>query len=142
MKKIKENILNIIDIIVPIIFFIILLFVKLSDNTMYFMVMSLIIGWVIPYIVLFITGLAMFQNTHPKLTLIFNIVNSLLTIMLIIFVIRLYDKYFLVFLIEYTIILSLTIINIIYLIIYIKNNPDKEIEEIKKTKKENNGLIV
>lgn len=142
MKKIKENILPIINIIIPIIAFVILLFTKLSENTMYFMVMSLVVGWIVPYFVLLITGLSMFQNRHPKLSLVFNIVNLLLTIMLIVFVIRLYDKYFLVFLIEYIVILLIAIANIVYFITFIKNNKDEEIENIKKIKKDNNGIIV
>lgn len=144
MKNKKETILLVSNLLIPIILFIVLLFSKLSDNTMYFMIMSIMIGWLIPYIVLLITGLAMLNIKHPKITLIFNFVNILLCIMLLALIIQIYDNKFLVFIIEYSIILLTSIINVIYLFIYIKKYPyiDKDKEEIKRIKKENNGAIV
>ncbi len=142
MKKKRKYILPIINIIIPILFFIIILFTKLSDNTMYFMVLSIIIGWAIPYVVLIITGLSMFQNKRPKLSLVFNVVNIFLNIMLIYFIVRMYDKHFFVFLIEYIIMLIISIVDSIYFIVNIKNHPSKENESIKKIKDENNGAIL
>lgn len=144
MKNKKETILLFSNLLIPIILFIILLFSKLSDNTMYFMIMSIMIGWLIPYIVLLITGLSFINIKHPKITLIFNFVNILLCIMLLFLIINIYDKKFIVFIIEYSIIMLTSIINVIYLFIYIKKHPviDTEKEEIKRIKKENNGAIV
>ncbi len=149
MKKI--NILQLLNIIVPIILFCILLFSKISETAIYIMVMTVIIGWVIPYTVLLVTGLSMIHNKQPKLTLTFNIVGSLLSILLIILCTYLYDKNMLILIVEYSIILLLNIINIIYYINYLKKNPKlnakklkkkKESLEIKEIKEKNNGAIV
>lgn len=142
MNKNKKKLLSRINIVTPLVLFLILLFTELSENVIYLMMITLLIGWAIPYSVLLITGLSLIKNKNPKLALIFNIVNTLLCIMIITFTIKLYDNNFLILLIEYIIISIISIINSIYFIIYIKNNPNKEFEEIKKIKKENNGAIV
>ena len=148
MKKIKENIIPVLNIIISLTLGIILLFSKLSDNTIYIMVMSLIVGWAIPYLVLLITGITMLYKIHYKLTLIFNIINILLCILLLFLVISIYDNKMLVFLVDYIIIGIMSITNVIYFIITIKldqkiqTSKKKENEEIKRIKKENNGAIV
>lgn len=142
MKKIKENLLPLLNIVSSLIMFIILLFSELNENVMYIMIMTLIVGWAIPYCVLLITGLSMLYSKKHYLTLIFNIVNILLCIFLLFFIIKLYDKTLLVLLIEYIITIIFSTINIIYYIIYIKKHPDIESQKIKKLKKENNGAIV
>lgn len=142
MKKIKKNLLPLLNIVSSLIMFIILLFSELNENVMYIMIMTLIIGWAIPYCVLLITGLSMLYSKKHYLTLIFNIVNILLCIFLLFFIIKLYDKTLLVLLIEYIITIIFSTINTIYYIIYIKKHPDIESQKIKKLKKENNGAIV
>ena len=151
MNKIKKNILPLLNIIVSIVLGIILLFSDLSENTTYIMIMSLLIGWAIPYFVLLVTGISMLYKLRPKLTLVFNIINVILCIMLLLYIISIYDKKMIVFLIDYIIIGIFSIINSIYYIIYIKNDQDrinkkiknkKEKEKIKKIKQENNGAIV
>ena len=133
-KFFKDNLLSILNIIVSIISIIFLLFTKLSENVIYLMM--------IPYIVPLITGLSLLNKSHYKLSLVFNIVSLLLCIMLLVFTIRLFDKKFMVFLIEYSIFILLHIINIIYYIKYLKKHPNLEYKKIKKIKKENNGIIV
>ena len=76
MKKIKRRILGIINIILPIILGIILLFADLSESVIYIMVMTLIIGWAIPFAVPIVTGLTIIYRKQPKLALIFNIVKG------------------------------------------------------------------
>lgn len=142
MKKQKKNLLAISNISIAILFLIILLLSKLSDNVIYLMMMTLMVGWAIPYFVLLITGIAMFKNNHPKLSLVFNLCCILLNIVLIIFCIKLYDKYFLVLIIEYGVMMLWSILNFIYYFMYIKKHPNLENEKIKKEKKENNGAIV
>lgn len=151
MDKLKKNILALLNIIVSLVLGIILLFSELSDNTVYIMLMSLIVGWAIPYLVLLITGITIFYKTHPRLTLIFNIINIVLCLLLLFLVISIYDSKMLNFLVDYIIIGIISIINTIYFIINIKNdrvrkeiklNKKKEKEEIKRIKKENNGAIV
>lgn len=147
MKKIKRRILGIINIILPIILGIILLFADLSESVIYIMVMTLIIGWAIPFAVPIVTGLTIIYRKQPKLALIFNIVNLLLCIMIILLCIYLYDKKMLTMIIDYSIIGLLSIINIIYFIIYLKkhhkkNNLKEEYKEIKRIKEKNNGAIV
>lgn len=147
MKKIKRRILGITNIILPIILGIILLFSDLSESVIYIMVMTLIIGWAIPFAVPIVTGLTIIYRKQPKLALIFNIVNLLLCIMIILLCIYLYDKKMLTMIIDYSIIGLLSIINIIYFIIYLKkhhkkNNLKEEYKEIKRIKEKNNGAIV
>lgn len=147
MKKFKKNILGIINIVIPIILGIVLLFSKLSENVIYIMVMTLIIGWAIPFAVPIVTGLTIIYKKQPKLALIFNIVNLLLCIMIILLCIYLYNKEMLIMIIEYSIIGTLSIANIIYFIIYLKKHPKKntlkkEYQEIKRIKEKNNGAIV
>ena len=102
MKKIKRRILGIINIILPIILGIILLFADLSESVIYIMVMTLIIGWAIPFAVPIVTGLTIIYRKQPKLALIFNIVNLLLCTMIILLCIYLYDKKMLTMIIDYS----------------------------------------
>ena len=96
---------------------------------------------ILPYFVLILTGLAIFNKSHKKMGLTINIINILLTIMLLIFVICLYDKDLIVVLVEYIIIILISLINVIAFTKYLKANPDPEIAEITRTKKANNGII-
>jgi len=142
MKKIKANKLPFLNIITSLVFLAILIFSKLSENVIYLMMMTLLIGWAIPYFVILLTGLSMLRKKFYKLGLIFNICNILLIIMLIIFCIRLFDKYFIILIVEYSIILIISIINIIFYIKYLKKHPNLENIAIKKAKKENNGAVL
>lgn len=138
----KRKILSIIEVILPIILFIILLVSKLSDNLMYIIMMSAFIGWAIPYFVILLSGIAMLKDSHHKLALIINILAALLDVVLLIFSFELYNKKMIVPITEYIILFVFSIINIIYFIIYLKKNPNEETQNIKKIKKENNGAIV
>ncbi len=151
MDKIKKYILPLLNIIVSLILGAILLFTNLSDKTVYIMLMSLVIGWAIPYFVLLVTGIVLLSNTNHKLALIINIINIILCIFMLFLVINIYDKDLIIFIIDYIIIGIISIINVIYYIKYIKNDKvrknnklkiKKEKQEIKKIKKENNGAIV
>lgn len=142
MKKKFPKILSIINIIIPIILLFILLIAKLSEDTIYIMMMTVIIGWLIPYITPLITGLALLNKSHHKRALLLNICSILLSIFCISMIIILFDKHFIIMLIEYIIIIILNIINTIYLIIYIKKHPNLENKRIKEIKKKNNGAIV
>ena len=132
--------LKTLNIILPIVMFIILLICKLSEKTVYLFVMTLIIGWAIPY--LLVTGFAQIKNLFHKLGLTLNIISIPMCILLLYLVISIYEIKFLVFIIEYIIIILVNIINIIYYIKYLKTHPNEENEKIKKLKKENNGAIV
>ncbi len=138
----KRKILSIIEVILPIVLFIILLVSKLSDNLMYIIMMSAFIGWAIPYFVILISGIAIFNNSHHKLGLIINILAVILDIVLLVFSFELYDKKMIVPTTEYILLLVFSIINIIYYIVYMKKHPSEETSNIKKIKKENNGAIV
>lgn len=116
MKKRKKNQLAFLNIFISILFLILLLCSKLSDNITYLMMMTILVGWALPYFVLLITGIAMFKKLHPKLGLLFNLCSIFLNIGLLIFCFKLYDKYFLVLIIEYGIMLIINIINVIYYI--------------------------
>ncbi len=136
------NKLKVINILLPIVLFIILLFSKLSEKTVYIFVMTLFIGWALPYFVLLITGFAQVKNLFHKLGLILNVISVPMSILLLYLVITIYDKRLLIFVIEYIIIIVINILNIIYYIRYIKSHPNEENERIKRIKKENNGAIV
>lgn len=137
----KKKILIISNIIIPIILFAILLLNNMSSNFVYIMTLTLIVGWIIPFISPIITAISILTDKHHKLSLIFNIFSLLLSILLIILTILIYDSNLLLILIEYCILALLLIINIIYYIIYLHTNKDEEIANIKKIKRENNGII-
>ena len=134
--------LKYINIFLPIIMFVILQLCELSEKTVYLFIMTLIVGWVLPYCVLLITGFAQIKNLFHKLGLTLNIISIPMCILLLYLVISIYEIKFLVFIIEYIIIILVNIINIIYYIKYLKTHPNEENEKIKKIKKENNGAIV
>lgn len=136
-----EKKLIVLNTLVPIILFIILLFLNISENFINIMTLTLFIGWALPYLTLILTGLSILNKSHRKLALTINIINSLLTLVLIILVLCIIDKLLIGILIEYIIIMIITIINIISLSKYLKENPDPELEEISRTKKANNGII-
>ena len=136
------NKLKVINILLPIVLFLILLFSKLSEKTVYIFVMTLFIGWALPYFVLLITGFAQVKNLFHKLGLTLNIISIPMSILLLYLVITIYDKKLLIFIIEYIIIIVMNILNIVYYIRYIKSHPNEENERIKRIKKENNGAIV
>jgi hypothetical protein len=138
----KRKILGSSEIIIALIMLAILLFNKISDNAYYFIMITVFIGWAIPYFITIISGVAVLKDSHHKLNIVSNILNTILLGVLLFFIIKLYDKGFIIFLIEYIIMIIISIINIVYLIIYFKNHPDKEIEKIKKEKKKNNGAVV
>ena len=129
------------NILIPIIMFILVLVTGLTSSFMNIVTFTLVVGWAIPYLALVLTGLAIFNKSHRKLSLTLNIFNVLLSLVLITFVICIIEKALIIILIEYIIMLVMSIINIIAIIKDMKANPDLEIEEINKTKLENNGII-
>ncbi len=137
-----KKIIPIINSLSAIILFLVLLFTKTSENFVYIIIMSLFVGWAIPYFTLIVSGIAILTSKHTRLNLIFNIISLLVSLFLIFLVVKIYDKKFLILLIEYIYMSVLTIINIIYLIIFIKKHPDVELKKIKEQKKKNNGAIV
>ena len=138
----KRKILGSLEIIASLIMLAILLFNKISDNAYFFIMITVFIGWVIPYFITILSGITILKDSHHKLNIISNILNIILLGVLLFFLIKLYDKGFIIFLVEYIIMIVISIINVIYLIIYFKTHPDLEIEKIKKEKKKNNGAIV
>lgn len=136
-----NNKLAILNIIIPIILFIILLFSDISENFINIMTLTLVVGWILPYITLILTGISLLNKSHKKLCLTINIINIILTSILLFLIISIIDKKLIIVLIEYSTILIMSIINSILFIKYFKENPDPEIVQINKTKKANNGII-
>ena len=139
-----KKILSIINIILPIILFSLLFLFDYSDNIIYIIIMSLFVGWIIPYINLMITGLSVMIDNHHKLSLVFNILNILLNALLIFLIALIYEKKFLIMIVEYAIMLILSIINTIYFEKKVDEDSiteKKEYAKIKKIKKENDGII-
>lgn len=139
-----KKVLALLNIMIPIISFILLFFFDYSDNIIYIILMTLFIGWIIPYLSLLITGISILNDNHHKLTLVFNIFTALLNIVIIFLIISLYEHKFMIMIIEYVIFLILNIINIIYFIKLVKEDTkDERIEnqKIKTIKQKNNGII-
>lgn len=138
-----KKILALINIIIPIISFILLFFFDYSDNIIYIILMTLFIGWIIPYLNLLITGIAILNDSHYKLARIFNIFSIILNIVIIFFIISLYEKKFLLMIIEYSIFIVISIINVIYFHKKVKSDTTEleEDQKIKKIKKETDGVI-
>ena len=105
------------SIILGIALLIVLHFVDVSDTFSSIMLMSLFVGWIFPYIALVLSGLGILIHSNYLITLIFNIINILVSLLMIFFVVKVYDSKLLIVLIEYVIMLVITIVNIIYLII-------------------------
>ena len=103
--------------------------------------LTLIIGWALPYFVLIITGLSIYNKSHKKLGLTLNILNIILLIFLIILIASIIEKDLIIIFIEYILMLIVSIINTIIFTINLRKNRDPEIDKIIKTKKENNGII-
>jgi len=139
MKKLLN--IKLLNIVIPLIMLVILLCTNIGDNFIYIMTLTLIIGWLIPYLTLLLTGVCMYLETHTKLSLIINILNILTTLFIIILLIKIFEKSFIIILIEYIIIFILSIINIIILYKNINKGIKEYSKEIKKIKKENNGII-
>lgn len=134
--------LKYINIFLPIIMFVILLLCELSEKTVYLFIMTLIVGWVLPYCVLLITGFAQIKNLFHKMGLALNIISIPLCILILYLIFSIYESKQLVFIIEYIVIITINVLNIIYYLKIIKRTPNEENERIKKIKKENNGAIV
>ena len=137
----KEKVLMLTNIILHLILFAILLFAELSEKFMSIISLTLIIGWALPYFVLIITGLSIYNKSHKKLGLTLNILNIILLIFLIILISSIIEKKLVLILVEYILMLIISLINSITFIIYLRKNRDPEIDKIIKTKKENNGII-
>ena len=111
-----RKILGIIDILVAIISFIILQFSNTDKIFSTIMMLTLFVGWIFPYIALLISGIGILIHTKYLINLIFNIINILLTLIIIFLCVSVYNKNLLLVIIEYSIIILLAIINIIYII--------------------------
>lgn len=149
----KRKIIAILDIFISIILFVILLFSDISDSFVYIITFSLFIGWLMPYLSIFISGISLLNNSNQRLTLLFNIFSLLLSGYLLFLTMSLYEKKLLIILIEYIVLLVINLLNIIYLIIYVIKNPDleksrkklknkEELNKIKEAKKNNNGAVL
>lgn len=138
----KKIILGAIEIIITLIMILVLLLNKISANSYYFVMITVFIGWAIPYLMTLLSAIAIIKESHQRLSLISNILNIILIGVLFFFIHKLYDKGFIIFIVEYIILIVISIINIIYLIIYFKQHPNLENKKIKELKKKNNGAIV
>ena len=144
----KNKIWAIINIISPIIMFIILVNNNMSEKFVNIITLSLFIGWIFPFLNLLINGLSMLIKINTKMSIFFNIISFILNILLIIAVVLLYDKNLITILIEYIIIAIINLVNIIINIYkYHQENKNvkrllkEEYSKIKQIKKNNNGII-
>ena len=108
-----------INIVLPIVLLLVLLFVRINSDFIYIMSLTLVIGWLIPYITLLLTGIAMYKETHQKLSLASNILSIIMDIIIIVMLILLFNKSFIVIIIALLIIIIL-LTSIITIKIYTK----------------------
>lgn len=147
--KIKKYILPGINILISVLGILSLLIFRMSENVIYIMMMTVMIGWIIPYFVPLITGIALINKSHYKRALVLNIVSILMIIFLIVMIKILYDKKMLFMLVTYIIFVIINIVNSIYIGIIVKSEYEKnkgkrqkEKEKLKRMKEENNGAII
>ena len=126
-----RKILGISDIVLSIVGFVILHFIDVSPIFSTIMMLSLFVGWIMPYIGLILSGIGILIHTRYKINIVFNVFNILLCLLMIFLVVKIYNKTFLVFIIEYGIMIVMSILNIIYTIvnkdIIIKENLQRDI---------------
>ncbi len=145
--KLKNKILPILNIILPIIFSILILILdNSSEKVFYILFITGIVGWIFPLFTQFITGIVELRKVKLKTAIILNILSLSLNGFILYFIIRLMDKSLIIILTIYLITAIISIINIIYLKLLLKKdtkeiNRKKENEIIKKIKKDNNGVI-
>lgn len=145
--KLKNKILPILNIILPIIFSILILILdNSSEKVFYILFITGIVGWIFPLFTQFITGIVELRKVKLKTAIILNILSLSLNGFILYFIIRLMDKSLIIILTIYLITAIISIINIIYLKLLLKKdtkeiNRKKENEIIKKIKKDNNGAI-
>jgi hypothetical protein len=137
-----------INIILPIVLFILMSFFNVSEYFVTIMTLTLVIGWLIPYLSLILTGLAMTYEVEQNKSYILNILSLLVSILIIILTISILEKKLIIILVEYIIISIMNILNIIiYFPIINKKRKEKrnkikeENKEIKRQKKANNGIV-
>ena len=137
-----------INIILPIVLFILMSFFNVSEYFVTIMTLTLVIGWLIPYLSLILTGLAMTYEVEQNKAYILNILSLLVSILIIILTISILEKKLIIILVEYIIISIMNILNIIiYFPIINKKRKEKrnkikeENKEIKRQKKANNGIV-
>ena len=147
--EIKKYILPGINILISVLGILSLLIFRMSENVIYIMMMTVMIGWIIPYFVPLITGIALINKSHYKRALVLNIVSILMIIFLIVMIKILYDKKMLFMLVTYIIFVIINIVNSVYIGIIVKSEYEKnkgkrqkEKEKLKKMKEENNGAII
>ena len=143
-----KKIISITNIVLPIILFVILLLNPMSESFVNIITFSLLIGWLFPFIFPIIVGISILSSSHLKLSVILNLLTIILSSLLLFLIINIYDSNMKLILIFYIILNILNIINIIYLNIYFHNlykeekvMRKQEYMQIKKLKKENNGII-
>ena len=80
MNKLKK-ILPVINLILPIILLLLILFLdNAGERVFYVIYMTGIIGWVLPLFTIFVTGIVQLRKVHYKLALILNIISILLSL--------------------------------------------------------------
>ena len=71
----KRKILGLTELTITFIMILILLFNNISDNAYYFIMITVFIGWAIPYLMAILSAIAIFKDSHHRLTIVSNILN-------------------------------------------------------------------
>ena len=137
----KKKILSITDILLPIILFILLEFFEINDYFIDIITLTLVVGWLFPFFINIITGITLLINSHKKLTFYSNILSFILCLIILSYLIMIFNHSFIYPIILYSILGILHIINSMVYIIEKKKEEEEELEEIKHVKEQNKGII-
>lgn len=137
----KKKIIGVLDILLPILLFILLEVANISDYFIDIITLTLVIGWLLPFLMNILSGISFLNDSHHKLAFFANILSFFLCILLIVLMLLIYNKSFIVPILVY---IALGILNGINSYFYVSEENaknEKEWAEIKRIKEQNKGII-
>lgn len=137
----KNKIYGIFEIVISLIMVAIIIMSKIGPNFIYIITLTLLIGWILPFFTVFISGISYLIKNNYRLFLIMNIFGSLTCLVFFFLLGKIYDKTFLILIIEYSICFIICLFNIFITIKKIRKEEEKEIKQIKEIKDKNNGIV-
>ncbi len=137
----NKKIIAIVNIVLPIILFILMEFFEINDYFIDIVTLTLVVGWLVPFLVNIISGITFLNNSHKKLTFYSNVLSLILCFIILSYLMMIFNRSFIYPIILYSI---LSVLHILNGIVYLGENrkeKDEELEKIKQAKKKNNGVI-
>ena len=137
----NKKIIAIVNIVLPIILFILMEFFEINDYFIDIVTLTLVVGWLVPFLVNIISGITFLNNSHKKLTFYSNVLSLILCFIILSYLMMIFNRSFIYPIILYSI---LSVLHILNGIVYLGENrkeKDEELEKINQAKKKNNGVI-